>query len=62
MQVGITERNFEIVKATFGENHFFGMKVFMTAYLTSIMKGSGEATAEIFKSMLELKYRDQVIK
>ena len=57
----ITDVNFKIIKEIWGEESFFGIRVYLTAYLSSMIRGDGERTADIFDEMNALKYRGKPI-
>jgi hypothetical protein len=57
----ITEANFSIIKEIWGAEHFFAIRVYLTAYLSSMIRGDGERTADIFDDMNDLKYRGKPI-
>lgn len=57
----ITETNFSIIKEIWGAENFFAIRVYLTAYLSSMIRGDGERTADIFDDMNDLKYRGKPI-
>jgi hypothetical protein len=57
----ITDANFKIIKDVWGPESLFGIRVYLTAYLSSMIRGDGERTADIFDDMNALKYRGKPI-
>lgn len=57
----ISNRNLEIVKEIWGKDHFFTIRVQLTAYLACMTTGDGEKTADIYEDMTRLKYNGDII-
>ena len=52
----ISDKNLQIVKDIWGEDHLFTIRLRLTSYLAAMVKGDGEKAGNIFDQMNNLQY------